>query len=187
MEKKPDNINEASGSSGPSGKPKLFTALCRDPKYRKANAEFLTRRLRLEFDKLTTTRPLCKAASREPLPPELQKCYQSNFRSNTKKSRKRSILFFIYRIFSLSSRDAISYFLFFSFLFSFYAIFLISFVRLFVCSFFLTKNFHPTQKCVQSGKNFAKHWCHSLWPRKRTTTIHFQMQKNVNFYVIIII
>lgn len=82
MEKKrPEKRNEgASGASGSSEKPKLFTALCRDPKYRKANAEFLTRRLRLEFDKLSTTRPLCRGTSREPafsLPPELQKCNQS--------------------------------------------------------------------------------------------------------------
>lgn len=110
MEKKSlKNKNEASASlPGPSAppassssRPKVFTALCRDPKYRKANAEFLTRRLRLEFDKLTTTRPLCKAAtavtaSREFLPPELQKCHQSNFRTNAKKSRKRSILYFSY-------------------------------------------------------------------------------------------
>lgn len=91
MEKKPSKKTEASGSA--PERPKVFTALCRDPKYRKANAEFLTRRLRLEFDKLTTTRPLCKAsaAPREfHLPPELQKCHQSNFRTNTKKSRKRS-------------------------------------------------------------------------------------------------
>lgn len=95
MDKKPAKKAEASSSTaGPSSEmPKVFTALCRDPKYRKANAEFLTRRLRLEFDKLTTTRPLCKAsaAPREfYLPPELKKCHQSNFRSNTKKSRKRS-------------------------------------------------------------------------------------------------
>lgn len=100
MEKKSEKINEASGSSGPSGKPKVcFTALCREPKYRKANAEFLTRRLRLEFDKLTTTRPLCKSVSRESplaLPAELQKCHRSNFRTNTKKSRKRSISFLLF-------------------------------------------------------------------------------------------
>lgn len=120
MEKKSEKKNKASGSSpGPSSeRPKVFTALCRDPKYRKANAEFLTRRLRLEFDKLTTTRPLCKAAaaSREfLLPPELQKCHQSNFRTNTKKSRKRSILLFIYRLelFSLHLRDAIFLYLLF--------------------------------------------------------------------------
>lgn len=81
----------ASGSGSNDNKPKVFTALHRDPKYRKANAEFLTRRLRLEFDKLTTARPLCKGTSSiPPLPPELQKYRKFNFRSNTKKPRKRS-------------------------------------------------------------------------------------------------
>lgn len=89
MKKRSEN-DEASGSQA-SEKPKVFTALHRDPKYRKANAEFLTRRLRLEFDKLTTARPLCKGVSSiPPLPPELQKCRKINFRSNAKKSRKRS-------------------------------------------------------------------------------------------------
>lgn len=78
-------------SSGSNDRPKVFTALHRDPKYRKANAEFLTRRLRLEFDKLTTARPLCRGASSiPPLPPELQKYRKFNFRSTAKKSRKRS-------------------------------------------------------------------------------------------------
>lgn len=74
-----------------SGAQKVFTALHRDPKYRKANAEFLTRRLRLEFDRLTTARPLCKGPSSiPPLPPELKKYRKIKLTSNTKKSRKRS-------------------------------------------------------------------------------------------------
>lgn len=90
MEKRLEN-QEASGSKTSEIKPKVFTALHRDPKYRKANAEFLTRRLRLEFDKLTTARPLCKGTSSiPPLPPELQKYRKIKFRSNVKKSRKRS-------------------------------------------------------------------------------------------------
>lgn len=100
-EKKPEKKkkSEVSGSAvaGPSSeRSNVFTALCRDPKYRKANAEFLTRRLRLEFDKLTTARPLCKAsaAPREfLLPSELHKCHQSNFRTNAKKLKKRSIFY----------------------------------------------------------------------------------------------
>lgn len=76
-----------------SGTQKVFTAIHRDPKYRKANAEFLTRRLRLEFDKLTTARPLCRGPSSiPPLPPELKKYGKIKLTSNTKKSRKRSIL-----------------------------------------------------------------------------------------------
>lgn len=87
MDKKLKKVDEAEVGD----KPRVFTAIHRDPKYRKANAEFLTRRLRLEFDKLTTARPLCKGATCiRPLPPELQKCRQTKFRSNPKKSRKRS-------------------------------------------------------------------------------------------------
>lgn len=86
--------SEASGSEELNEKPKRFTALHRDPKYRKANAEFLTRRLRLEFDKLTTARPLCRGVSSiPPLPTELQKYRKIKLRTNTKKSRKRSNFF----------------------------------------------------------------------------------------------
>lgn len=89
MDKKLAKIDENPSTS--SEKPKVFTALHRDPKYRKANAEFLTRRLRLEFDKLTTARPLCRGVScTAPLPPEFQKCHRSKLKTNAKKSRKRS-------------------------------------------------------------------------------------------------
>ena len=85
-----------------SEKPRVFTAIHRDPKYRKANAEFLTRRLRLEFDKLTTARPLCKGASSiPPLPPEFRKCHRTTLRTNSKKSRKRSICACIFITLSL--------------------------------------------------------------------------------------
>ncbi|XP_031619236.1 LOW QUALITY PROTEIN: dynein heavy chain 7, axonemal [Contarinia nasturtii] len=86
MDKKSKKVDDAETSD----EPRVFTAIHRDPKYRKANAEFLTRRLRLEFDKLTTARPLCKGATCiRPLPAELQKCRQIKFKSNPKKSRKR--------------------------------------------------------------------------------------------------
>lgn len=89
MDKKLTKIDENPSES--TDKPKVFTALHRDPKYRKANAEFLTRRLRLEFDKLTTSRPLCKGASSlPPLPNNLQKCHRAKLSTNAKKSRKRS-------------------------------------------------------------------------------------------------
>lgn len=89
MEKNSKKFDESKGES--SERSRAFTALCRDPKYRKANAEFLTRRLRLEFDKLTTARPLCKGASSiPPLPPEFQKCRRFKLETSTKKSRKRS-------------------------------------------------------------------------------------------------
>lgn len=89
MDKKLSKIDENPSVS--DEKLKVFTALHRDPKYKKANAEFLTRRLRLEFDKLTTARPLCRGASSiAPLPPELQKCHRTKLRTKTKQSRKRS-------------------------------------------------------------------------------------------------
>lgn len=95
MDKKLAKIDEKPLNA--SEKPRVFTALHRDPKYKKANAEFLTRRLRLEFDRLTTARPLCKGATRmPPLPPELQQCRQSKFRTNAKKSRKRSNCSYIF-------------------------------------------------------------------------------------------
>lgn len=92
MKKRLEKITENEAES--SERPRVFTSLHRDPKYRKANAEFLTRRLRLEFGKLTTARPLCKRASNipslPPIPSELQKYRQIKLRTNTTKSRKRS-------------------------------------------------------------------------------------------------
>lgn len=86
MKKRLEKITENEAES--SERSRVFTSIHRDPKYRKANAEFLTRRLRLEFDKLTTARPLCKGASSIPSLPPIR--FHPKLRTNTTKSRTRS-------------------------------------------------------------------------------------------------
>lgn len=83
MDKKSENSDAVSEASGKSS---VFTDLHRDPKYRKANAEFLTRRLRLEFDKQTTTRPLCKNTLKTlPFPIAHEKRHHFKLKNNAKK------------------------------------------------------------------------------------------------------
>lgn len=38
----------------------VFTKISRDPKYQKANVDYLIKKLRNEFDKIGSVRPLCK-------------------------------------------------------------------------------------------------------------------------------
>lgn len=191
---KRSEMDEASGSQA-SEKPKVFTALHRDPKYRKANAEFLTRRLRLEFDKLTTARPLCKGVSSiPPLPPELQKYRKFNFRTNAKKSRKRSnfsqnICTMICNTENSLCIVVIGLFFMFVLFFSIYKHMCVDLANIGCMLILLVpKNFHRIQKCGKSAKNFAKHWFHLLWRRKlkSLTMIHFRMPKNGNCYDITI-
>lgn len=74
-----------------SDQPAPFMFVNRNPKYRKANSDFLTRKFRMEFDKLTTVRPLCKSKiNLPPRPPELAKYTRKKPKIDPRKSRKRS-------------------------------------------------------------------------------------------------
>lgn len=94
-----------------SEKPTNFTALYLDPKYKKANAEFLTRRLRLEFNKFNSARRPCREVSSVlTLPPELQKTRKFNLRAKAKRPSKRSKSnMFSIRPFSTLSRISLDY------------------------------------------------------------------------------
>lgn len=73
---------------------KLFSSINQNPRYRNANADFLLRKFRLEFDKITTVRPYCKGRLVKPtIPVELEKCRRFKLKLNEKRRRKRGDLY----------------------------------------------------------------------------------------------
>lgn len=75
--------------------PPPFMFANRNPKYRKANSEFVLRKFRMEFDKLTIVRPLCKRTPL-PIPTKLLKYPRRKPKIDSRKKRKRSKFIFYY-------------------------------------------------------------------------------------------
>lgn len=74
----------------------LFTSISRDPKYQKVNDKYLIKKLRYEFDKIGTVRPLCKGSLNLQPGSMLRTKLRPAFKSSTRKknSKKRSIVIF---------------------------------------------------------------------------------------------
>lgn len=73
---------------------KLFSSINQNPRYRNANADFLLKKFRLEFDRITTVRPYCNGRLVKPtIPVELEKCRKFKLKLHEKRRRKRGDLY----------------------------------------------------------------------------------------------
>lgn len=71
----------------------VFTSIRRDPKYQNANAQFLIKKLRYEFDKVGTFRPLCRQKTDSLMNATSNRNYRRSKKISTrKKSKNRSIV-----------------------------------------------------------------------------------------------
>lgn len=72
----------------------VFTSIRRDPKYQNANAQFLIKKLRYEFDKVGSVRPLCKQKTNLLMSGTSNRNYRRLKKISIRKnSKKRSILY----------------------------------------------------------------------------------------------
>lgn len=71
----------------------IFTSISRDSKYRKANVDYLIKKLRAEFDKIGAVRPPCKHSQNVQLDVKrLKKYWRLPNGVTGKKSKKRSMI-----------------------------------------------------------------------------------------------